>query len=191
MERSAAVGPSWVDGVEVDERRLQEYFHQKQHSLLLKGAANELKHTLEPVPTTNIDDGCVHFGDSLMLRNGETEGLLQVDIEDPVQVPDAPRAGTHGVSLSTGRIIASCPRNVMTISRASDNDGYGADGHLHYGQIFRLGGYPTLSDKALYLYSSQNSVGESSQDETLMCLYPRAAAGTRWRILPRGPNRCN
>lgn len=79
----------------------------------------------------------------------------------------------------------------MTVSRAADSDGFGSSACLHYGQIFRMGGYTTLSDKALYLYASQNSVEELSQDETLMCLYPRASAGTRWRILHTDPKRRN
>jgi len=191
VQRPAAVGPSWVDGVEVDEHKLQEYFHRTQHSLLLRGAAKTLSHTLESVPTTSADDGCVHFGDSLMLRNSETEGLLQVDIADIIQVSDAGRAGVDGVTLSTGRMIASCPRNVMTISRVADNDGFGTTSFVHYGQIFRMGGYSTLSEKALYVYSSQSSAEDLSQDETLMCLFPRAAAGTQWRILHRDPNRRN
>lgn len=185
--RPAVGAPSWVDGVQVDERRLQEYLHQKQHSLLLRGAAHAMKHTLEALPTTNNDDGLLHFGDSLMLRSGETEGLLQVDIADPIQVPDA-RAGTDGASLSTGRMIASCPRNVLTISRASDNDGFG-DTFVHYGQVFRMAASNALSETAMYLYASQNSTEGLRQDETLMCLYPRAAAGTKWRILHRDSNR--
>jgi len=191
MSRPTAVKASWLDGVQVDERKLQEYFHQKQHSLLLRGAAAELQHTLLPVPTSCSDDGCLHFGDSLMLRSSETEGLLQVDIADSIQVPEGHRSGADGVSLSTGRMIASCQRNVFTVSRASDNDGFGNSGFVHYGQVFRLCACSTLAEKALYMYASNGSAEGLCQDETLMCLYSRAAAGTRWQILHRDPKRHN
>lgn len=188
--RPSPHAPSWVDGVEVDERRLQEYFHQKQHSLLLRGAANVMKHTLESLPTTRCEDGFLHFGDSLMLRGCATEGLLQVDIADAVQVADA-RAGVDGASLSTGRMIASCPRNVFTVSRASDNDGFGESVYVHYGQAFRMGVSAALSEKAMYLYASTSSTEGQGQDETLMCAYPRAAPATVWRVLHRDPKRRN
>jgi len=191
MSKPKPCGHSWADGVQVDEQRLKEYFHQKQHSLLLRGAANSLKHTLVSVPTTIADDGMLHFGDSLMLRNGETEGLLQADIADPIPHADATRPDVDGISLSTGRMIASCPRNVVTISRASDNDGFGQSSYVHYGQAFRMGANSSLSDKALYLFSCQRCSEDLGQDETLACLYPRAVGGTRWRILHADPKRRN
>merc|ERR1719478_2115623 len=79
----------------------------------------------------------------------------------------------------------------MAISRAADNDGFGSSVFVHYGQVLRIVANAALSDKTLYLYASEQSTEDMGQDERLMCLYPRAAAGSRWRILHRDPNRRN
>lgn len=111
-------------------RPLQEYFHRKNHSLLLKGAAQTLKHTLDPLPTTSAPDGLVHLGDTLMLRSSCTGGLLQADVQDPVEVNDNSRREAVGMALSCGQMLAPCARNVLTVSRVSDDDGFPDDGCL-------------------------------------------------------------
>ncbi|CAJ1360555.1 unnamed protein product [Effrenium voratum] len=74
------VTSDWTESVKVEEKNLQEYLCQKQHTVVLQGAAHTLQHTLVSVPTTSADDGFLHFGDMLMLRNACTRGLLQVDV---------------------------------------------------------------------------------------------------------------
>mmetsp|Transcript_105798 Transcript_105798/g.183929 ORF Transcript_105798/g.183929 Transcript_105798/m.183929 type:complete len:514 (-) Transcript_105798:53-1594(-) len=176
--------PRWVDGARVDERRLQEYFHQKEHTLLLAGAAQSMKYTLESLPTSHADDGFLHFGDSLMLLSHNTDGLLQADIADQVPVTDSTRKDRTGASLSTGRMIASCPRNVLTISRVHDNDEFGTSLYVHFGQVIRLGASAVLSDDPLYLYASQKGAEDLAEGEHLTCLFSRASAGSHWRIVP-------
>jgi len=178
---------SWADDIRVDERRLQEYLCAKNHGLVLKGAADKLKHTLQRVPTIHAPDGYLHFGDSLMLRNHSTEGLLQGDAVDPVHVADSSRPEVPGGSLSTGRMIFSCPRNVFTFARADNNDGFADDPHIHYDQAFRLGAHLDLFEKALYLYGSKARTDDLAANETLVCLYPRAAPNTHWRIMHADP----
>lgn len=180
----SAKAPRWVDGARVDERRLQEYFHQKEHTLLLAGAAQSMKYTLESLPTTHADDGFLHFGDSLMLLSHNTDGLLQADIADQVPVTDTARKDRTGASLSTGRMIASCPRNVLTISRVNDSDEFGNSVFVHFGQVIRLGASAVLSDAPLYLYASQNGGEGLAEGETLTCLFSRASAGSCWRMMP-------
>lgn len=178
-------GPSWTEGVQVEERRLQEYLHKKQHGLLLRGAAQTMQHTLEPMPTTNSTDGCVHLGDSLMLRSCHTGGLLQADVGEKVEVQDTSRAAATGFPLSTGILLAACARNVLVVSRVSDDDGFENDGCLHYGQTIRLGAGPQLHERPLYLYACAGGAKAEplEEDQTLMCLYARATAGTHWRVV--------
>jgi len=179
----AELGPSWTDGVQVEERKLQEYYHRKNHGLLLRGAAQTLKHTLDPIPTTNATDGLVHLGDTLMLRHAGTGGLLQADVQDEVEVNDNSRRESVGMALSSGQLLVPCARNVFTVSRVSDDDGFGSDGCLHYGQVVRLGASPTLSERPMYLFATDGTQGEALEDgDSLMCLYPRAVAGAQWRV---------
>lgn len=171
---------SWAEGVRVDERRLQEYLCQKQHSVTLKGAAASMKHTLEPRTTTSADDGFVHLGDALMLRSHLTEGLLQADISGSAGVTVvAPGAA----SLSTGRMLAPCPRNVLSISRVDDHDGFGDSRFVHYGQTIRLSSVPELSESQLYLFATGKSAAGLFGKESLLCLGPRAASGSHWQVL--------
>jgi len=74
---------------------------------------------------------------------------------------------------------------VFIVSRVSDDDGFPSDGILHYGQPIRLGAGPQLHERPLYLFSNDKWVqGQSlANDETMMCLYPRATAGAHWRIV--------
>mmetsp|Transcript_74003 Transcript_74003/g.158616 ORF Transcript_74003/g.158616 Transcript_74003/m.158616 type:complete len:548 (-) Transcript_74003:90-1733(-) len=177
--------PDWIDGMQVQERRLQEYFCKRQHLMSLKSAADTLKHTLTPLPTSIMEDERMNFGNSVMLQNGFTGGLLQVDVAGQVQVSDGSRSGASGMPLSTGSIISACARNVFTVSRVNDNDGFPNDGHVHYGQVIRFGTNPRLHDRPLYLYASAGGCEDAGlgAEETLACCYPHAAAGTQWRVL--------
>jgi len=190
MEMADPPPASWADGVQVEGQRLQAYLQQRQHTLMMKGAAEVLKHTLEPIPTTDAQDGCVHFGDSLLLRSHGTGGLLQADVADQIQVQEGSRAPVASASLSTGSMLAACPRNTFTVSRVHDDDEFGTSCFLHYGQVIRLGTSPQLQDQPLYLHSSGNTGGNGAtngntlgEGETLVCLYPRAPASTHWRVL--------
>jgi hypothetical protein len=129
----------------------------------------------------------------MLLSNG-TGGLLQADVGDEVQVPDASTSskGVSGRSLSTGATITACARTVFTVGRVDDNDGYGADTYVHYGQMFRLGSSMHLgTDRPYYVHASaadassdaSNGGTPFAEGESLACLYPRAAAGTRWRVV--------
>lgn len=55
---------------------------------------------------------------------------------------------------------------------------------LHYGQVIRLGASLLLAERPHYLFSSASSSEGLAEDESLMCLYGRAAPGTLWRVLP-------
>mmetsp|Transcript_32097 Transcript_32097/g.75345 ORF Transcript_32097/g.75345 Transcript_32097/m.75345 type:complete len:565 (+) Transcript_32097:89-1783(+) len=198
---------SWTDDIQVEEKQLQEYLYRKDQGVILRQAAEIHKDKLQPTPTTISEDGHLHFGDSVMLRNELTEGLLQVDADDEVEVDDGFRVKEPGASLSTGRLITACPRTVFTLSRVDDKDGFGDSPALHYGQMFRLGISAMLKDKPMYLYASSStapaqpdtnmaarsdpSASPTSGSEVLVCMYPRAAAGSRWIVLPKDANPCS
>jgi len=173
---------------------------QKQHTLVLKGATLNLKHTLEDAPTTDMDDGCVHFGDSLLLQNALTQGLLQTDpvAEIPVNFG---RTAVPGRKLSSGSTLTSCHRSIFTVSRVDDHDGFSSDTYVHYGQIIRLGVGAPLHERDHYLWHGavmqdngsvmgghagsavDNDDPTDENDRSEVCLYPRAAKGSHWRVL--------
>lgn len=171
---------AWTAGIKVEERRLQEYLAKKDHSAVLRSAAESKSHTLAPTPTSICEDGCLHFGDSLMLRNEFTEGLLQADADDTVKVVDGSRSDVVGASLSTGTLVLNCPRTVFTISRAVD--GLEDDPFVHYGQAIRIGSSSLLCDIAMYIHATASE----GDGVGTVCAYPRATPRTHWRIVVPG-----
>lgn len=94
------------------------------------------------------------------------------------------RANAPGLLLSTGSTLSPCPRNVFTVSRVDDNDGFDQNTFVHYGQVIRLGTGTSIRDRPYYLWASpSDSDARSSSSDPQVCVYPRAAAGTYWKIL--------
>ncbi|CAE8606324.1 unnamed protein product [Polarella glacialis] len=182
---------SWSTSLQVDENNLQKYMCQKQHILTLQGAAVSLGHTLALMPTTNAADGLVHFGDSLMLRSACTHGLLNADAVAQVSVNSGLRSSASGLVVSTSATLSSCPRNVFTVSRVDDKDGFGDQTYVHYGQVIRLGTGAGLHDQPYYVWASASEGNEeqgggstgSARGVAEVCVYPRAASGSYWRVL--------
>jgi len=199
--------PMWTDKLQVDERRLQEYLARRQHGVILAGAAELLKKTLISAPTTKADDGCLHFGDSLMLCSQRTDCLLQADVTNDVTVRDPSYSSGReftGATLSTGKILYACPRNVFTVSRVEDNDGFGSDPTVHYGQQIRIGANPSLCDNPMYVYAGEQvetlkEQGPAEDEESKLpantgntnamgaCLFPRAAKRCVWHVVHVDP----
>lgn len=166
---------NWTESVKVEEENLQKYLCQKQHTVVLQGAVHTLKHTLVPVPTTNAD-GFLHFGDMLMLQNACTRGLLQVDAMETTV--DTGSAEVTGYGLSTGSVISSYPRTNFTICRVDDNDRFGTDDRIHFGQLIRLGTHEALHERPHYLFAAASR----SKEEGQISICPRAAPGSHWRV---------
>merc|ERR1719387_3160755 len=186
----------WADGLVVDEKRLQEYLARKQHGLLLAGAAELLKKTLVQAPCTHAGDGTVHFGDSLMLCSQRTNCPLQADVTCEIPVYDdtfSSKKEFTATSLSTGKIMYACPRNVFTLSRATDDDGYWADPVVHYGQAIRITANLSLCDRPMYVYAGvleeRTDAQQAEENEgdarslATACLFPRAARRAVWNIV--------
>lgn len=198
--------PNWASNLEVDERRLQEYLARKQHGVLLAGAAELLKKTLVPAPTTQSGDGALHFGDSLMLLSQRTDCLLQADTSNEITLIDNSYHKTRefsGASLSTGKILYACPRNVFTISRVQDNDGFGEHPAVHYGQQIRMGASSLLCDNPMYVYAGDKAepprepgapvIEEPEKKAPVVnaitaCLFPRAAKRCVWQVVHVDPS---
>eukprot|EP00931_Biecheleriopsis_adriatica_P055623 TRINITY_DN32931_c0_g1_i1.p1 TRINITY_DN32931_c0_g1~~TRINITY_DN32931_c0_g1_i1.p1 ORF type:complete len:499 (+),score=95.39 TRINITY_DN32931_c0_g1_i1:74-1498(+) len=141
------------------------------------------------VSAHTAEDGRVHFGDSLMLRSVCTEGLLQVDSVQDVEVTGG-RHGVLGYGLSTSSTTPACHRNVLTISRVDDADGFTAEGGtcVHYGQLIRLGTSGDLHDRPHYLFASRavakgTGTGQDSAVMGSACMYLRASVGSHWRVV--------
>lgn len=181
--------PDWTESVQVEEKNLQEYLCQKQHTMVLQGAVHTLQHTLVSVRTTRAGDGFVHFGDMLILCSACTRGLLQVDPAAAVTV-NAGSIEVQGCKLSTGSVISSCPRSNFTVGRVDDNDSHGTDTCVYYGQLIRLGTHEALADKPCYLYASTQSSDDGS-GQVLISVCPRAAEGSHWRVCRGSKNQAD
>merc|ERR1719262_1530043 len=79
------------------------------------------------------------------------------------------QTGLKGHPLSTGKILYACPRNVFTISRGDDDDGYEDTDLVHFGQRVRICTSPFLTDKTMYLYVEvpPEDSGEGTEGEGL------------------------
>jgi hypothetical protein len=174
----------WSEHITVDEGRLKDYLARKQHGPLLANLPVYLQKTLSPAPTSQSHDGGLHFGDSLMLLSHCTECLLQADVSDQELIVDhthSQKKEFNAISLTTGKVLYSCPRNIFSICRVNDNDGYDSNPAVHYGQPIRISINTYLSDKVMYLYVSDVEAAK----ERRALLFPRPAKWTLWRIIPQ------
>ncbi|GBG81989.1 hypothetical protein CBR_g34169 [Chara braunii] len=75
---------NWNEDVEIGETLLKDYLAKKSKGLLkLDKFKRRMACALAPVELTTVaDDGFVHFGDLVRLRNLFTEGYLACDVED-------------------------------------------------------------------------------------------------------------
>lgn len=89
------------------------------------------------------------------------------------------------ISLTTGKVLYSCPRNIFSICRARDNDGHPSDLAVRYGQPIRISINTYLCDKVMYLYASDVEAAK----ERRALLFPRPAKWTLWVIVPQNPDK--
>ncbi len=87
----------------------------------------------------------MRFGDSIMVKNIKTNGILVFDSGDKVTSNDE----AYGCT-TTDKQLGPSARSVFTLGRV-ENDG--SDNLVRYGQKLRFEGTPYLIGKKVYLHS--------------------------------------
>jgi hypothetical protein len=122
---------NWSEDLELEEIKLKDYLKKKeQGSLLVNSKQKQLEESLMSAALSQTADGCLHFGDNVMLFNHQSKGFMACNPYDT-----APKAH-EAFALTTGPNGNACVRNVFEIVRADENDGFD-DNLVHYGQNFR------------------------------------------------------
>ena len=114
----------------------------------------------------------LRFGDSIMIKNKATNGILVFDSGDKITSNDE----AYGCT-TTDKEMGPCARSIITIARIEDD---GSDNVVRYGQKVRL----------VYLQSTQISplsfARFSRNQEVSMIAKP--IYNTAWKILHNNPN---
>ena len=118
----------------------------------------------------------MRFGDSVMLKNQQTNGVLVFDSGDKITSHDE----AYGCT-TTDKQVGPCARSIVNIARA-ENDG--SDNIVRYGQKIRFEGNPFLIGKKLYLHSTQISplaFARFSRNQEV-CMIAKPVYNTVWKI---------
>lgn len=135
------------------------------------------------VPQTFSNDGLIRFGDSLMVKNKASNGVLVFDSGDRITSHDEAYACT-----TTDKNVGPIARSVIVITKAE------ADAHtdnlLRFGQKIRLESTTHLLGKKTYLHSCQISplaFARFSRNQEV-CMISKNIYNTVWRVVHANPN---
>lgn len=133
--------------MELHELQLKEFIAKKHTGeLLIHSIQTPLNSSLQPVGLTFSEDGKLRFGDHVMLHNVKSNGVLSMDMLEPLStIPNA-----YGVTCSSV-VKGPVARNVFVIESVSSDVKEGDT--LTYGQRFRLRVNPLLLREPHYLQS--------------------------------------
>lgn len=122
---------NWSEDQELEEIKIKDYLKKKETGALLVNAKQkQLEESLRKTELSPTEDGCVRFGNKIMLLNHQSRGYMCCNPYDAM-----PKSYESFV-LTTGPNGNSCVRNVFELERADEDDGFDDD-VLHYGQNFR------------------------------------------------------
>jgi len=171
---------NWSEDLELDEIKLKDYLKKKEMGgLLVNAKQKRLEESLAECPLSKSEDGLLHFGNRVMLANHQSEGYLAVNAHEKIH------KAADAFATSTTPNSNACVRNVFTLVRADENDGF-EDDVVHYGQSFRLRLEP-FADllSPAYLNSEMVTPTASSKfsrnQEVVM--YGNPTGNTLWQIL--------
>jgi len=123
---------NWSEDLELEEIKLKDYLKKKETgNLMVTAKQQQLESSLQPDELSSSTDGLVHFGMRIMMYNHQSKGVLSANPFDVVQKT------YDAYMLTTSPVGSPCIRNVFSIVRADENDGF-EDDVLHYGQNFRV-----------------------------------------------------
>jgi len=174
---------NWSEDLEIEELKLKDYLKKKEGGeLLVNTRARKLAGALAPAELgVGNGDKTLTFGTKVMLVNHKSEGFLAANPFEEI-----PKEETCTAATTTGIVTKPTVRNVFTIERASDKDGFGADDALvHYGQDFVLSLEPFADMTAkTYLHSEMISPLSTSKfsakQEVLLC--PAKSGKGLWQL---------
>ena len=148
---------NWSEDLSLQEVRLAEYLKQKASGNLL--AAQDRKQEIlftSRVPHSYAGDNRVRFGDTIMLQNQLTTGMLASNLDTKVQ--------TSGQAMEAYSVTAGLPvldsngnvptaRTTFVVMKWPKHQGYSEDGALRVGEPFLLAANPQLrvDEKTGYL----------------------------------------
>jgi hypothetical protein len=167
---------NWNEDKEIDELKMKEYLHKKANGqLLVNKVQAHLNASLQEVPLSYSSDGFVHIGDTLMLYNVATEGVLSIDTAQKINSYDV------GFVATTSTLTqAPVARNTFVIEPVGDN--VMAGDVLKLGQPFRLRVNPRLESQAYVISqpTSTSSFSKVSRNQEVSANLQPAAADTVW-----------
>jgi len=176
---------NWSEDLELERARLKEYQKKKEKGLL---STQQLASYTDEVELTTSEDGYLHFGNVVMIKNLKTEGMLSTDLGDPVR----PTGETFAVTTAKGR---PCSRNIFqTVRPRNEPDPYGDD-VLRYGQRFQLATTDYLTNAAklradkLYLSSTlvTPTIFSKVSHFQEVCTTSESDYGTYWQVFTEEP----
>jgi len=173
---------NWTRELEVDEEGLRRYLQRKKHHLLTKSAAAELAYTLVPSPVSHTD-GCLHFGDTVMLQSLKMDAYLHCDLHGDTR---------HTVSVAeTHQPVA---RSVFALARGTAQDPFGSGPDIHFGQHLRLAVNPQLGETCYLACDTERPTGyhhaETEREPVFgirVHIQRRAVPSTVWVLEPPAP----
>jgi len=131
---------NWQEDVELETTKFKNYAANKAKGKL---ATNHRQHKVntcsQTVPHSYSADGCLRFGDTIVLQHNKSGGSLANDLWEETQF------GTREYSVTVSQTTAATARNTFTITRINDDmlrdvtsDDYEKDNILHFGEPFHL-----------------------------------------------------
>lgn len=191
-QSSVLIG-NWREDQELHSLKVADYLAKKSTgSLLIQHVDNHLKDALQEVGLSYAEDGCVRFGDHVMLYSSNTEGVLSCDPNDRAN------AGERGFGVSTSTLTkAHVARNTFVIEPYQDTAALPSKQArigdvLKYGQTFRLRVNPKMcGGEAFYMYSQPlggiSSSKVSRHQEVSFAANPHSFDSV-WKVAGRNPN---
>lgn len=135
------------------------------------------------VPQTFSKDGLLRFGNTVMLKNKQTNGVLVFDSGDRITSHDEAYACT-----TSPKDVGPCARSAVILQKAEDDGA--PDNVVRYGQKIRFEATTYFLGKKLYLHSCQISplaFARFSRNQEV-CMITKNVYNTVWKIVHANPN---
>ncbi|PFH36712.1 EF hand family protein [Besnoitia besnoiti] len=160
--------------------------------LLAIKKSKKLSTSLQPASLGKPKDGYLHFGQRAMIINEKTGCFLCTDAGDTTE-----KVAGLSFACATGPCPQSCVRNVFQLCRPRQDDNFGSQTIVHFGQPVSIKMDPQLSetcpvngegsDRFLHseLISPTASAKISNFQQVLFC--PAPSANAEWKIFHVDP----
>ncbi|KAF0975859.1 hypothetical protein FDP41_005186 [Naegleria fowleri] len=150
---------NWNEDIELLNEKQKEFIRAKEEGLLPHQIMErKMKHHLSPIPLTEKrENGAIHFGDIVMIKSVNTEGILCMDLDTILHHVNDRFACTTSTLTTT-----PCARNCFIVEKVPNDTSADMiipeeESHiLHYGQKFRLKCVPQFHSP-IYLRSEKPS----------------------------------